>query len=105
MIKSRRMIWARHVAHMEGRDMHTSETQKKKPLGVEGVGSFPGRGKIFLFSTASRPALGPTQPPGALSLRIKRQGREADHHLHLVPRSRMVELIRSLPHMSSWHDS
>jgi hypothetical protein len=39
---------------------------------------------IFLFTTASRPALWPTQPPiqsvpGALSLEVKRQGREADH--------------------------
>jgi hypothetical protein len=39
---------------------------------------------IFLFTTASRPALGPTQSPiqwvpGALFLGIKRQGREADH--------------------------
>jgi hypothetical protein len=39
---------------------------------------------IFLFTTASRTALGPTQPPiqwvpGALSLRVKRPGREADH--------------------------
>jgi hypothetical protein len=41
-------------------------------------------GKNFLFSTASRPAVGPTQPPiqwlpGALSTGIKRPGREADH--------------------------
>jgi hypothetical protein len=39
---------------------------------------------IFLFTTASRPVLGPTQPPiqwvtGALSLRVKLQGHEADH--------------------------
>jgi hypothetical protein len=39
---------------------------------------------IFLFTTASRTALGPTQPPiqlvpGALSLGIKWPGREADH--------------------------
>jgi hypothetical protein len=39
---------------------------------------------IFLFTTVSRPALGPTQPhiqwlPGALSLGVKRLGREADH--------------------------
>jgi hypothetical protein len=39
---------------------------------------------IFLFTTPSRPALEPTQPPtpwvpGALSLGFKRPGREADH--------------------------
>jgi hypothetical protein len=39
---------------------------------------------IFLFITASRTAPGPTQPPsqwvpGALSLGVKRPGREADH--------------------------
>jgi hypothetical protein len=38
----------------------------------------------FLLATASRTALGPTQPPiqwvpGALSLGVKRPGREADH--------------------------
>jgi hypothetical protein len=39
---------------------------------------------IFLFTTASRTALGPTQSPiqwvlGALSLGVKRLGSEADH--------------------------
>jgi hypothetical protein len=39
---------------------------------------------IFHFITVSRPALEPTQPPihwvsGAVSLRIKRPGRKADH--------------------------
>jgi hypothetical protein len=39
---------------------------------------------IFLLTTASRLALGLTQPPipwvpGALSLRVKQPGREADH--------------------------
>jgi hypothetical protein len=39
---------------------------------------------IFRFTTASRTALGPTQPPiqrlpAALSLVVKRPGREADH--------------------------
>jgi len=38
---------------------------------------------LFLFTTASRPGLEPTQPPNqrvavALSLGVKRQGREAD---------------------------
>jgi hypothetical protein len=41
---------------------------------------------IFLFITASRTALGPTQPPiqwvpGALSLGVNWPGREADHSL------------------------
>jgi hypothetical protein len=39
---------------------------------------------VFHFTTASRTALGPTQPPvqwvpGALSLGVKQPGREADH--------------------------
>jgi hypothetical protein len=38
---------------------------------------------MFLFTTVSRTVLGPTQPPiqlvqGALSLGVKRPGREAD---------------------------
>jgi hypothetical protein len=45
---------------------------------------FPAGAGIFLFTTASRTALGPTQPPiqwvpGALSLGVKRPVREADH--------------------------
>jgi hypothetical protein len=43
----------------------------------------PGRVKNVLFSTSSRPILGPTQPPiqwvpGALSPEVKRQGRETN---------------------------
>jgi hypothetical protein len=39
---------------------------------------------ISLFTIASRPALDPTQPPiqwvpGALSLKVKRAGRETNH--------------------------
>jgi len=47
--------------------------------------STPGRCKDFLlFTTASRPVLGPTQPPiewipGCLSLGVKRPGHEADY--------------------------
>jgi hypothetical protein len=45
---------------------------------------FPGKGKDYMFSTASAPALGSTESPiqwipGALSPRVKRPGREADH--------------------------
>jgi hypothetical protein len=48
-------------------------------------GSIPRQGVgIFLFTTASRPALELTQPPiqrvpGVLSLRVERPRREADH--------------------------
>jgi hypothetical protein len=52
-------------------------------IGVLGFDSRQGIG-IFLLTTASRTALGPTQPPiqwvpGSLSLEVKRSGREADH--------------------------
>jgi hypothetical protein len=52
-------------------------------IGVLGFASRQGLG-IFLFTTASRTALGPTQPPiqrvpGTLSLGVKRPGREAYH--------------------------
>jgi hypothetical protein len=50
---------------------------------VLGFDSWQGLG-IFLFTTASETALGPTQLPiqwvlGALSLGVKRPAREADH--------------------------
>jgi hypothetical protein len=49
-----------------------------------GRSSSPGKVKNFFFSTLSEPALGSTQLSiqcisGALSLEVKRQGREADH--------------------------
>jgi hypothetical protein len=51
--------------------------------GLDDRGSIPG-GRIFLFATASRPALGLTQPPirwvpTALFVGVKLPGREADH--------------------------
>jgi hypothetical protein len=47
---------------------------------------FPAGLGIFLFTTASETALGPTQPPihwvpGALSMGVKRPVREADQSL------------------------
>jgi hypothetical protein len=52
--------------------------------GLDDRGSISGRGKLFLLSIASRPAIRQTQPPiqwalGNLSLRVKWPGREADH--------------------------
>jgi hypothetical protein len=62
------------------------------PLGIYATGwtigvlEFDSRRRlgVFLFTTASRTALRPTQPPiqwlpGSLSLGVKRPGREADH--------------------------
>jgi hypothetical protein len=45
---------------------------------------FPAREEILLYSTTSRPALEPAQPPieyvlGALSRRLKRPERDTDH--------------------------
>jgi hypothetical protein len=47
--------------------------------GLDGRVSIPGRGKILLFSIATRPDLGPTQPPIQWVPGVKRPGREADH--------------------------
>jgi hypothetical protein len=54
--------------------------------GLDGRGSNPARGNIFLFSTISRPAVGPTQPPiqwvpGPIFPAVKRRKRGADHSL------------------------
>jgi hypothetical protein len=45
---------------------------------------FPAGTGNFLFDTMSRPAMGPTEPPihgvpEAVSLGVKRPGRESDH--------------------------
>jgi hypothetical protein len=58
--------------------------------------------RIFLFTTESRTALEPTQPPiqwvpGAFSLGVKRQGCEADHPPHLVSRLKNAWSYTSTP--------
>jgi hypothetical protein len=62
----------------------------------------PGRVKNFLFSTAPRLVLGPTQPPlqwvrDAPSSGVKRPGREITTHLQLVPTSRKRGSMYQLP--------
>jgi hypothetical protein len=68
----------------------TSWWQRTSPAtvyGLDGRGSIPDRGKIFLFPATLRPTLGSTQPPiqwvwgGVLHPGIKRPGRETDHSL------------------------
>jgi hypothetical protein len=77
-------------------------------IGVLGFDYRGGGLGIFLLTTASRTALGPTQPPiqlasGALSLGVKRPGREADHS---PPSSaeikEWVELYLHSPNTPSW---
>jgi hypothetical protein len=60
------------------------------------------------FYAASRTAVGPTQPPiqwvpGALSLGVKRLGREADHSLpYSAEVKECVELYLHTPNTPSW---
>jgi hypothetical protein len=75
---------------------------RKATAGVQ----FPSGGKYFLFSIASRPALGSNQSLiqwvlGAVSSGIKRPGRESDHS---PPSSEEVNnggAVSPLPHTSS----
>jgi hypothetical protein len=75
---------------------------------LDGWGSIPGRGKIFLCSTVSKPAQGPTQPPIQWVLRVffftgvKRLGRETVHSPPSSAKDRNSGAIPSLPHASSW---
>jgi hypothetical protein len=78
------------ASSMDGSQTHSSSAAQTTAVTVLSAGSefllfrfLSGLG-IFLFTTASRTALGPTQPPiqwvpGALSLGVKRPGHEADH--------------------------
>jgi len=75
-------------------------------IGVLGFDSWQGLG-IFPFTTASRMVLGPTQPPiqwvwGALSLGLKRPGREAGHSpASSAEVKKMSEAIPPLPNTPS----
>jgi hypothetical protein len=71
--------------------------------GLGGQGSIPCKGKrIYLFSIASRPGLGPTQPPiqwvlVALSQGVKQMGREADQSLPSSAKLKNSGTISPLP--------
>jgi len=89
-IKMRRLLCLLHGEWWEGRErcLFILLIGAGDPSKVQTM-YFPNSNKmrwlgIFLFTTASRTALGPTQPPkqrvlGALSVGVKRPGREADH--------------------------
>jgi len=62
---------------------------------------------MFLLSTASRPALGPTQPPtqwvaGALSPEVKWPGREADNSPPSSAEVKNAWRYTSTPNTFSW---
>jgi hypothetical protein len=77
---------------------------------LDGRGLIPGRGKIFLFSTVSRPARRSTQPPiqwvlAALSLGVKQPGCKTCHSPPSSAEAKNGTAIPPIPHMSSWYSA
>jgi hypothetical protein len=71
------------------RNSHDSSVGIATVYGMDSRCSIPGMGKIFLFFTTPRPALGPSQPPtdrvlGDISPRVKRQGHEVEHSIPII---------------------
>jgi hypothetical protein len=69
-----------------------------------------GQGKIIIFSTMSRPALGPTQPavqwvPMAISPGLRWPGHEADHSHPSSPEVKNDGAVPPLPLMSLCHSA
>jgi hypothetical protein len=69
---------------------------------LRGRSSSPITVKNFPFSTSSRPALGPIQPPikwvlGALSPGVKRQRRETDHSLPTSAEVKEMWIYTTIP--------
>jgi hypothetical protein len=68
------------------------------------------QGQDFSLMRNVQSVLGPTQPPiqwvpVALSLGLKRQGREADHTRVSSAEVKNGGAIHPLPHLSSWHST
>jgi hypothetical protein len=92
-------------------DVRTRHPSNAKPVsftaiatgyGLGGWCSNPGKGNIFLFSTAFRPALGPTQPPiqwvpMAISPGVKRPGLVAEHSPPTSTEGKIGGAIPALP--------
>jgi hypothetical protein len=69
-----------HMSRDSSVGIATDQGLDDRMIGVR----FPEELEIFVFATASTPAVGPIQPPiqwvpGALSLDVKRPAREANH--------------------------
>jgi hypothetical protein len=78
--------------------------------GVDGRDSIPGRGKIFLFSTASRQALEPSRPPiqrvpEMISPEAKQPRRKADRSPPSSAEVKNSGAMPALANMSSWHSA
>jgi hypothetical protein len=79
--------------------------QSQNSYGLDGLGSFSWKSKIFLFFIMLTPALGPTNSPiqivpRAVFLGVKRQGPEADHSCPSNAEVKKGRAIPLLPHMS-----
>jgi hypothetical protein len=69
---------------------------------TEDRGSIPGRGRTFLFSTTSRPALGPTEFV-LVTLSTGKSSWSVNLATHLLlPRIRMSGASPTLQHISAW---
>jgi hypothetical protein len=88
-----------------------AQSVQRLDYGLDDPGSmvrFPTGTGNFSLTTVSRMALGPTQPliqrvPGALSLRVKRPGRETDHSpTSTAEVKECVELYLDSPNTPSW---
>jgi hypothetical protein len=93
VLAGQRWKWVRDIMNMLEYGVDSNPLVLGYGLDNRGFESRQGL-RVFLLTTASRPALVSTHPPiqwvpGALSLGIKRPGHGADHNLHLVPRLRM----------------
>jgi hypothetical protein len=70
---------------------------------LDSWGSIPDKGKIFLFSIGSRPALGLTQHPIQWVLWVKQPGCKADHSPPSGAEIKNGGAVLPLIHVSSWH--
>jgi hypothetical protein len=73
---------------------------------LDGQGSIPRRGKNFMYSTASEPALRPTEPPiqwvRDILPGVKRLGRETHHSPAFSDEVKKCGAISPVPHMCPW---